>query len=67
MRTKELKKVEFDNKTLSEAATQVYNNSSFIVYQDNNGVYYITSNGGESEAEEVGTLQDLNEYLEIFA
>lgn len=67
MKTRELKKVEFDNNTLSEAATQVYNDSSFVVYQDNNGVYYITSNSGESEAEEIGTLQDLNEYLEIFA
>lgn len=67
MRTRELKIIEFDNKTLSEAATQVYNDSSFIFYQDSDGVYYVAPNSKDSETEKLGTLQDVNEYLEIFA
>lgn len=62
-----MKKIEFDNNTLTKKANEIYTNSSFVFYQDANGVYYVTPNGGDSEGDEVGTIQDVIEYLELFA
>lgn len=56
-----MKKYEFTGTNeLTEKAFQVYSNSSFTFWKDGDTFYY-------SEKVELGTLEDVNEFLEQFA
>ena len=48
---------------LSEKADATYTNSSFVIYKDSDDIYYIADNCNDTP-HEIGTAQDLNEYLE---
>lgn len=50
---------------LTEKAFQVYSNSSFTFWKDGDTFYY--SDNPNSEKVELGTLEDVNEFLEQFA
>ena len=61
-----MKKYEFTGtKELTEKAFQVYSNSSFTFWKDGDTFYY--SDNPNSEKVELGTLEDVNEFLEQFA
>lgn len=61
-----MKKYEFNKSELSEKAFEVYSNSSFTFWTDADGTFYRSDNLN-SEKVEVGTIEDVNEFLEIFA
>lgn len=50
---------------LTEKAFWVYSNSSFTFCKDGDTFYY--SDNPNSEKVELGTLEDVNEFLEQFA
>ena len=60
-----MKKYKFRNE-LSEAADKVYTNSSFVFYKDEKDIFYCSDNG-KSKPYEIGTLEDVEEYLMMFA
>lgn len=60
-----MKKYEFTNE-LTEKAFKVYSDSSFIFWIDNNGDFFYSDNP-QSEKVELGTLQDVINFLESFA
>lgn len=60
-----MKKYEFTNE-LTEKAFKVYSDSSFIFWVDNNGGFFYSDNP-QSEKVELGTLQDVINFLESFA
>lgn len=60
-----MKKYEFTNE-LTEKAFKVYSDSSFIFWVDNNGDFFYSDNP-QSEKVELGTLQDVINFLESFA
>lgn len=59
----EFKRVQFTNE-LTEKAMYVYSNSSFCFYT-NKGTYYYSDVEG-SQKMELGTLDDVIEFLEMF-
>ena len=61
-----MKKYEFTVKSeLTERAFEVYNNSSFTFWKEGESFFY--SDNPNSEKVELGTLEDVNEFLEQFA
>ena len=60
-----MKKVEFKAE-LSEKAMNVYINSSFVFYKNEDGIYYMSDSYG-MEKREIGTLEDVEERLLIYA
>lgn len=60
-----MKKYEFVNE-LTEKAMDVCNNSSFTFWQDKAGTFFYSDNP-KSEKVELGTLENVNEFLEQFA
>lgn len=50
---------------LTEKAFQVYSDSSFTFWKDGNTFFY--SDNPNSEKVELGSLEDVNEFLEQFA
>ena len=61
-----MKKYEFTGKSkLTERAFEVYNNSSFTFWKEGESFFY--SDNPNSEKVELGTLKDVNEFLEQFA
>ena len=61
-----MNKYEFDKNELTEKAFTVYSDSSFVFWKDANGTFYRNDNLN-SEKVEVGTAEDVNEFLEMFA
>lgn len=61
-----MNKYEFDKSELSEKAFKVYSDSSFAFWTDAAGTFYRSDNPN-SEKVEVGTFEDVNEFLEMFA
>jgi hypothetical protein len=61
-----MKKYEF-TKTgeLTEKAFEVYSNSSFTFWKEGESFFY--SDNPNSEKVELGSLEDVNEFLEQFA
>ena len=61
-----MKRYEFTGTNeLTEEAFWVYSNSSFTFWKDGDTFYY--SDNPNSEKVELGTLEDVNEFLEQFA
>jgi hypothetical protein len=61
-----MKKYEFTGKSkLTERAFEVYNNSSFTFWKE--GELFFYSDNPNSEKVELGTFEDVNEFLEQFA
>ena len=61
-----MKKYEFTGTNeLTKKAFQVYSDSSFTFWKDSDNFYY--SDNPNSEKVELGTLEDVNEFLEQFA
>nr|DAL52591.1 MAG TPA_asm: hypothetical protein [Bacteriophage sp.] len=61
-----MKKYEFTGtKELTEKAFQVYSDSSFTFWKEGENFYY--SDNPNSEPAELGTLEDVIEFLELFA
>lgn len=61
-----MKRYEFtDTNELTEKAFRVYSNSSFTFWKDGDTFFY--SDNLNSEKVELGTLEDVNEFLEQFA
>ncbi len=50
---------------LTEKAFQVYSDSSFTFWKEGDNFYY--SDNPSSEKVELGSLEDVNEFLEQFA
>lgn len=61
-----MKKHEFSASELTEKAFAVYSDSSFAFWTDAAGTFYRSDNPN-SEKVEVGTIKDVNEFLEMFA
>ena len=61
-----MNKYEFDKNKLTEKAFTVYSDSSFVFWKDANGTFYRSDNLN-SEKVEVGTADDVNVFLEMFA
>ena len=61
-----MKKHEFSASELTEKAFEVYSDSSFTFWTDATGTFYRSDNPN-SEKVEVGTIKDVNEFLEMFA
>lgn len=61
-----MNKYEFNKSELTEKAFAVYSNSSFVFWTDVAGTFYRSDNPN-SEKVEIGTIEDVNEFLEIFA
>lgn len=63
---KKMKKYEFSvTDELTKKAFQVYSDSSFTFWKDGDTFFY--SDNPNSEKVELGTLEDVNEFLEQFA
>jgi|GEM_PF-1521992 len=61
-----LKRYEFtDSHELSEEAFRVYSDSSFAFYKSGDA-FYVADNSSD-EPWELGTLEDVEEYLLVFA
>lgn len=60
------KKIEFRNE-LSEKAFEIYSNSSFVFYKYNDENCYLCADMQGAFPYEIGTLQDVEEYLLSFA
>lgn len=61
-----MKKYEFTGTNdLTRKAFQVYSDSSFTFWKDGNTFFY--SDNPNSEKVELGSLDDVNEFLEQFA
>lgn len=61
-----MKRYEFTGTNeLTEKAFQVYNDSSFTFWKDGDTFFY--SDNPSSEKVELGSLEDVNEFLEQFA
>lgn len=61
-----MKKHEFTGTNeLTEKAFKVYSNSDFTFWVDGNTFFY--SDNPNSQKVELGTLKDVNEFLESFA
>lgn len=61
-----MKKYEFSEHELTSKAFAVYSDSSFTFWTDEDGTFYRSDNPC-SEKVECGTIEDVNEFLEIFA
>lgn len=61
-----MKKYEFNKSELTEKAFAVYSNSSFAFWKDANGTFYRSDNLN-SEKVKIGTIEDVNDFLEMFA
>lgn len=61
-----MNKYEFSANELTEKAFAVYSDSSFAFWKDANGTFYRSDNLN-SENVEVGSIEDVNEFLEMFA
>lgn len=61
-----MNKYEFNKNELTEKAFTVYSDSSFAFWKNANGTFYRSDNLN-SEKVEVGTVEDVNEFLEMFA
>ena len=61
-----MKKHEFSASELTEKAFVVYSDSSFAFWTDAAGTFYRSDNPN-SEKVEVGTIKDVNDFLEMFA
>ena len=61
-----MKRYEFTGTNeLTEKAFQVYSDSSFTFWKDGETFFY--RDNPTSEKEELGTLEDVNEFLQQFA
>lgn len=56
---------EFDETELTLEAFKVYSNSSFVFYKSG-GAFYYSDNPVAGEKVELGTIEDVNEFLEMF-
>ena len=61
-----MKKYEFNEHELTSKAFAVYSDSGFTFWTDEDGTFYRSDNP-YSEKVECGTIEDVNEFLEIFA
>ena len=57
---------EFNKTELTEKAFAVYSDSSFTFWKDEAGTFYRSDNPN-SEKVECGTIEDVNDFLEMFA
>lgn len=60
-----MKNYEFNEGELSTTAFEVYSNSSFTFYKHRN-TFFVSMNRKEAP-QEIGNIQDVNEFLEGFA
>lgn len=60
-----MNKYEFDKSELTEKAFAVYSDSSFTFWTDAAGTFYRSDNPN-SEKVECGTIEDVNDFLEMF-
>lgn len=61
-----MKKYEFSEHELTSKAFAVYSDSSFTFWKDATGTFYRSDNQN-GEKVECGTIEDVNEFLEMFA
>lgn len=61
-----LTRKEFDDTELTESAFKIYSNSSFCFWVDTNGNYF-WSDSPHDYKNYLGTIQDVNEFLESWA
>lgn len=61
-----LKRKQFDDTELTELAFKVYSNSSFCFWTDTNGKYFWSCSPHDYK-NYLGTIQDVNEFLESWA
>lgn len=61
-----MEKYEFNKSELTEKVFAAYSDSSFTFWTDAAGTFYRSDNLN-SEKVEVGTAEDVNEFLEMFA
>lgn len=61
-----MNKYEFNKSELTKKAFTVYSDSSFTFWKDVDGTFYRSDNPN-SEKVEIGTIEDVNEFLEMFA
>lgn len=61
-----MNRYEFNGSELTEKAFTVYSDSSFTFWKDAAGTFYRSDNPN-SEKVEVGTIEDVNDFLEMFA
>mgnify|MGYP000136158978 FL=1 len=61
-----MKKYEFNKSELTEKAFEVYSDSSFAFWTDATGTFYRSDNPN-SEKVEIGTIENVNDFLEMFA
>ena len=61
-----MKKHEFSANELTEKAFEVYSDSSFAFWTDATGTFYRSDNLN-SEKVKIGTIEDVNDFLEMFA
>lgn len=57
---------EFNKTELTKKAFAVYSDSSFAFWTDAAGIFYRSDNPN-SEKVEIGTIEDVNDFLEMFA
>lgn len=60
-----MKKIEFSSCELTETAFAVYSDSSFTFYKDRE-LYFVADNPCSAPVA-LGTIEDVNEFLESFA
>ena len=60
-----MKKIEFCDCELTQSAFTVYSDSSFTFYND--GERFFVADNPSSSPVELGTIKDVNEFLESFA
>lgn len=62
---KNYKKIQLMPYDLSKKTFEIYSNSDFVFYIDDDGRYWCSENSKASPYE-IGTLQDIEEYLLLF-
>lgn len=60
-----MRKIEFSSQELTEKAFVVYSDSSFTFYHD--GERFFVADNPYCAPVELGTIEDVNEFLESFA
>lgn len=63
-----MKRHEFREYDLSEKAFNVYSNSDFVFYENSDGEFFVANNQNSKPfMVGNGTINDVNDFLEIFA
>ena len=63
-----MKKYEFREYELSEKAFDVYSNSDYDFYENSDGEFFVADNAKSNPfIVGIGTLNDVNDFLETFA